>query len=401
MADARATDGSLTARLDEACRLANESKDSALYERCLCILGEVARAADALGVLSENDRLEEISTPSLRMLLLPSLQADIEQSVPTQPGSDRIQQRLVHLDASLGAARLFFAIVRRHKALPSVVADLLHPHMAPKDEARAIVPEERRTLKIRLFKLEKQVQARLEAFRGAYRSRSAARLGTSVVPGPSNVFYDVLYVPGESSDVDDDEDGDALIDAALNVAEISTLRAYLLLLLVLHALRTTASFETSAQELELLRMASCATPVEPEAPPADDTWRLDRTQWHVGGAGPLLSESGKPLRPFVITGSHDKRAQLQSEVFRPSHRLPTMSIDEYLAEEERRGNIIHSGSAASAAEPTPRESRAERAEMDGTRDAEIAEDEARREAIEWDAFTDEHRRGEGNRRNRG
>ena len=127
MADARATDGSLTARLDEACRLANESKDSALYERCLCILGEVARAADALGVLSENDRLEEISTPSLRMLLLPSLQADIEQSVPTQPGSDRIQQRLVHLDASLGAARLFFAIVRRHKALPSVVAlSLIH-----------------------------------------------------------------------------------------------------------------------------------------------------------------------------------------------------------------------------------------------------------------------------------
>ena len=57
MADARATDGSLTARLDEACRLANESKDSALYERCLCILGEVARAADALGVLSSGQRM--------------------------------------------------------------------------------------------------------------------------------------------------------------------------------------------------------------------------------------------------------------------------------------------------------------------------------------------------------
>ena len=37
------------------------------------------------------------------------------------------------------------------------------------------------------------------------------------------------------------------------------------------------------------------------------------------------------------------RARLQAEVFRPDHRLPTMSIDEYLEIEQQRGNIISGG----------------------------------------------------------
>ena len=75
-----------------------------------------------------------------------------------------------------------------------------------------------------------------------------------------------------------------------------------------------------------------------------------------------------------------------------------MSIDEYLAEEERRGNIV---SRSHPDEPTPREQRTAAAEMDGTREAEEAEEEARQEAIHWDAYKEQHRRGEGNTMNRG
>lgn len=56
--------------------------------------------------------------------------------------------------------------------------------------------------------------------------------------------------------------------------------------------------------------------------------------------GPILSVDGKPLRPFTILGS---REEMRKGVFRAGHNLPTMTIDEYLEEERRRGNIIEGG----------------------------------------------------------
>ena len=55
--------------------------------------------------------------------------------------------------------------------------------------------------------------------------------------------------------------------------------------------------------------------------------------------GPLLSKTGKPLRPFVIT----TRENLQKQVFQPGHNLPTMTIDEYLDREMERGNFLSGG----------------------------------------------------------
>lgn len=39
----------------------------------------------------------------------------------------------------------------------------------------------------------------------------------------------------------------------------------------------------------------------------------------------------------------DDRTRLQSEVFRASHRLPTMTIDEYLENEFESGRVITGG----------------------------------------------------------
>lgn len=63
-----------------------------------------------------------------------------------------------------------------------------------------------------------------------------------------------------------------------------------------------------------------------------------RANW--GKDKPMLSKQGKPLQPFVIM---NKREQLKSQVFGYSHNLPTMTIDEYLEQEEARGNIIKGG----------------------------------------------------------
>lgn len=100
-------------------------------------------------------------------------------------------------------------------------------------------------------------------------------------------------------------------------------------------------------ELELLASAHVSTPqIPPEQNRVeDDTWRLDRT---AAQAKPrqLISGRGRVLQPFTIlpsNGNLSDRERLRSEVFRSSHRLPTMTVDEYLEEERRRGNIMNGG----------------------------------------------------------
>ncbi|KOS13675.1 tap42-like protein [Malassezia pachydermatis] len=379
---------SFTSELEAVCRVASQSqKQTEALER----LRRVAHAADALGIVSDNDRLDEISTPSLRVFFIASLQAQLASSAPVTSTDDRMRARKAQVEASCGAARLFFSVARRHKALPASVMALLRTSV--EGESRPMAPAEKRHYKIQTYKLEKQVQTQLQASRQALRDK--AKVTTT---GPSDVFYDMLVL---TMDQDDEEDvvPDDIVSTTLDVKMPSTVRAYLLLLLVLHALRTASVLESGTQELELLQAAPSMPDTHDAATHgAAEEWRIDAPSRWFASTGPLLSEQGKPLRPFVITPASDKRAQLQSEVFRPSHRLPTMSIDEYLAEEARRGNII---GASDKNEATPREKRAEQAEMDGTQAAEEAEEEARQEAIRWDTFKEQHRRGEGNTMNRG
>ena len=117
--------------------------------------------------------------------------------------------------------------------------------------------------------------------------------------------------------------------------------------------QTFAALESIAQELQILSLT-------PSHPP---TQQIDRSQdgrerkverrdnysesldppmvtLSSGKAGFILDKDGKPLQPFILL---NKRDQLQKGVFRPGHNLPTMTIDEYLEEEKRRGGIIEGG----------------------------------------------------------
>lgn len=102
--------------------------------------------------------------------------------------------------------------------------------------------------------------------------------------------------------------------------------------------------------------------------------RLDsRALLSSANAGPILSSSGKPLRPFTML---DSRQTLQQGVFKSGHNLPTMTIDEYLEEERARGGIIEGGGEASGIIPEPEEDNYEKA------------DEAIMKAREWDEFVE-------------
>jgi len=168
-----------------------------------------------------------------------------------------------------------------------------------------------------------------------------------------------------------------------------------------------AELKSMGEELELLRQVNRTRhPFDSMLPPEpiDDTWKLDQLGPRSSQAsGPLMDSTGKPLRPFVILPGTDssERARLRAEVFRPDHRLPTMTIDEYLQEEKKRGNIISGGGSSSADQPSSSERLALDAEMDGSILGELKSEEKRRKDEEWAMYTDNNPKGTGNTLNRG
>ena len=105
-----------------------------------------------------------------------------------------------------------------------------------------------------------------------------------------------------------------------------------------------------------------------------------------GNAGPILSKEGKPLKPFTLL---DNRQIIRDGVFRPDHSLPTMTIEEYLAEEKRRGGIIEGGGEQSGIQPVVNE------------DDFDAADKETMKARSWDEFKEDNPKGSGNTLNRG
>lgn len=191
---------------------------------------------------------------------------------------------------------------------------------------------------------------------------------------------------------------------------------------------TASSLASIAQELELLQGVLGQAHIEEEVHvererqrdderdrqeggkrnKEDEMWKLDSPLRGLGG-GPkahLIDERGKPTQPFTILPSAglqnlSDRARMQAEVFRSSHRLPTMTIDEYLEEEQRRGNIITGGGPEQDAQLTASELLALEAENDGTMEAEEKSEQKRQKEEKWAQYTDLNRKGEGNTMNRG
>ncbi|KAJ3313702.1 hypothetical protein HDU93_004878 [Gonapodya sp. JEL0774] len=116
-------------------------------------------------------------------------------------------------------------------------------------------------------------------------------------------------------------------------------------------------------------------------------WTLDIASSRGAGpaSGPLLSADGKPLRPFVITS---ERERFREGVFRPSHALPTMSIEEYLEIEKQRGNMLSGGGEVP-----------EKEAIDDNDEAALDAETMRQRA--FDDYKDSVRRGSGNRYRQG
>ncbi|OJT02539.1 PP2A regulatory subunit TAP46 [Trametes pubescens] len=341
-----------------------------------------------LALFSPNEQLADIPTRDLVYLLVPYVMSEVQSRVRAIEREDRLEL-VKEVKRCLEA---YIHYLEQYEIVSGEDRDLYgRPTSSLTD------PAKRRELKIKQYKREKEIKAKIEVARkrtnqSATEPNSNVELIASILPDPSQ----------KAADSDEDPDADTE----------EVLRDAVILLLRLIYAEAQTQLERTNEELELLRNAP---PLPPQRlsvddarlgkkPETDDMWRLDGPL-NKGGPdekGPLLDPQGKPLRPFVLLGQNAAdRARLQAQVFQPGHRLPTMSVDEYLQIEQQRGNVITGGGAASENEPTSEEQLAIDAEQDGAAFGEEKAEEKRQKDESWAQFTDSNPKGAGNTMNRG
>ncbi|KAF8964013.1 serine/threonine protein phosphatase PP2A-associated protein [Flammula alnicola] len=366
-----------------------EDETQELITECLNDLKSLHSRIIELSIFSPNETLDDISTRDLVYLTVPYIFSEVQGRVKTSNRVDRLN-----------------ALIQAEKYVQNYISLLENYEVVPADErtlydrkvAQVADFAKRRELKINQYKKEKDLRARVETIR---RRRGQAPAADDI---PTD--YDLIssLLPSSSPRaLKTEEELDSETDEILRETTLLLLR-----LLYAHA---SAQLQSMEQELELLRNAP-PSPImgaldEDERNKTrkaeDNDWKLDiPIAGGPDGKGPLLDPAGKPLRPFTILPSDaGERARLQSQVFGPGHRLPTMSIDEYLEIERQRGNILTGGGAASQAAPTSSEQLAIDSEMDGTVEGEMKEETKRQKEENWALYTEANPRGAGNTMNRG
>lgn len=324
----------------------------------------VARVA----LFSPNEPLEDVATADLPFLLPDARLADLHQRLPTATPHDR---KSVLSDARESYER-FLGLLESYGALGPPAHRTLYARYTDDPSTFSTLgpagadPARRRDAKIANFKAEKGLKERLETLR-------------------RNPRYQLN---------DDGEGPDEELVRELYLAQL----AY-------EAYRAFQGLEGINRELEVLQQADAMRPFLPQRDSGTErdarhrrrqsrdesdgySERLEprRLQSLLGQGGPILTREGKPLQPFTLVGS---RQDVAAGVFRPGHNLPTMSVDEYLEEERRRGGIIEGGGEASYHRPEPDEDDFEKADEDTYK------------ARAWDEFTEANPKGAGNTLNRG
>ncbi|RMZ75672.1 hypothetical protein DV737_g5165, partial [Chaetothyriales sp. CBS 132003] len=311
-------------------------------------LQECSRLVEQASLFSANEEVEDISTKDLQYLTVPYVLAELRLR-------SYDNQRLAGLRRASQLLEEFLARLDQYRMLTKNEQELFERFQQQRSSfsiSSAAGPEEKRRIKISRFQQEKALKQKLQHLRSQ----------------------------SEAQNTDDE------ITRSLYLAEIA-----------LDVHQSFQSLDMISQELSILAQVQgepvvAAGAVQDERSrerPDGYSERLDGpgTMGGLGRkGGPLLDGKGKPLQPFTILG---KRSQMQKGVFRPGHNLPTMTIDEYLEEERRRGGIIEGGGNANAAQVEPDEDNMELV------------DAATMKAREWDEFVEANPKGAGNRLNRG
>eukprot|EP00178_Gracilaria_changii_P003459 TRINITY_DN1510_c0_g1_i1.p1 TRINITY_DN1510_c0_g1~~TRINITY_DN1510_c0_g1_i1.p1 ORF type:complete len:353 (-),score=73.91 TRINITY_DN1510_c0_g1_i1:1015-2073(-) len=285
----------------------------------------VADALRAAALFSRNETLDEVPTSCIKFLLAPYLHA-VALHTWQGPTAQRLD-KLVQCDAEL---QTFFSDVDSYSLLTESQRDrvlLNSPELVQS-------PAQKREEKIARFKMEKSAESRLSLLLDKLERRSIT----------------------EQDDTD-------MREASLLVLQSAVRRALDL-------------FSTLQEEIAILRFAErqIAKGVDPRV-------RADQAR---ARAPPSVLAHMPPT--FRIVNQREKERE---GVFRPSHSLPTYTIEEW-------GEIEAQRLAKSELEKKEKQIAAKRRKEEQDSDNDEAVDLQTVEARKWDDWKDEHNRGSGN-----
>ncbi|KAI9665575.1 MAG: hypothetical protein M1831_001718 [Alyxoria varia] len=320
---------------------------------------------EQLALFSPNETLDDISSSDLQYLQIPFHLAELTLRVTTTPSEDSLEHRKAQIQESRQQYTNYLKRLDNYSILSPSESKTLDRYLDNPDNfstASTSDASKRRESKIAKFKDEKALQQKLEHIR-----------------------QNPTALQNEDS---------ALRNLHLTDLKLSAHRAFDALESIAQELQILSSrppAPTSQEQERQKQPNGRASDARSQSHKAADGYseRLDPSLSSLlsnGRAGPILDGKGKPMRPFTLL---DTRQRMQAGVFQPDHNLPTMTIDEYLEEEKRRGGIIEGGGAQSAVKEVVDEDDLERADQETMK--------ARR----WDEFVEENPRGAGNSMNMG
>ncbi|KAL4802296.1 TAP42-like protein [Aspergillus unguis] len=308
---------------------------------------ECQRLVDALSMFSSNELLEDISTSDLQYLTVEYHIAELLQRSYSSDRASTLQRVFAQYEKYIARLEDYELLSSKDKKLHERL--VANPSTFSLSQTKD--PTTQRETKIARFKEEKELKQRLD-----------------------------YYTENQKKLQSDDDDVRQLYLAEIN----------------LYTHQSFQSLDLLSRELSVISMM-VNKPPQPDTSEEDARGRDKRSNESYserldppisellgrGKAGPILSKDGKPMQPFTLL---DRRTQVRDGVFRSGHNLPTMTIDEYLEEEKRRGNILKGG------EPEP-------VEVDED-DLDKADEETMK-ARQWDEYKEANPRGSGNTFNRG
>ncbi|KAA8499236.1 Type 2A phosphatase-associated protein 42 [Porphyridium purpureum] len=320
---------------------------------------------EALGLYSSNDGLEDVQTETIKWLLVrhymavvlvsggvgvaapaPTSQPSFSaSSSSSEPGQD---PRKDQLPGNKGLRLAVLKAARRENV--QFMDHLLR--------MGALQPEDAK-------KFERMMETTLTSATSSRQDASAKREEKIATFKREKALASALA----TADLRDDLDEERMRDNMLLVLQDAVLRSFKL-------------FDEIASELELiafaLRQEESGVDLDEEA-----AKRMERIRTQpVPSIAP-----GLPANFSILSKDVMRRQQMQSEVFRASHALPTYTVEEW-GEIEYRQMV----------ERTQRQNEAEaaREKQDDDSDNEEVSDRKTYEAREWDKFTDSVNKGSGN-----
>lgn len=328
-----------------------------LLQSTISTLQQCQTLVDRLALFSTNEDLDDISTNDVQYLSIDYALAEL--TMKSYSTTDRKGQ----LESASQLLEKFLTRLDEYNMLKPSDTKLFQAYKDDRRNFRIVSEsaglETKRNIKIKRFQEEKQLKSRLKLMREQSQSQ-------------------ILNIDDETT-------------RSLYLAELD-----------FYVHQTFASLDLISQERTIL----ASLPSQPDPSPQiaqspsdlrsrqhgfDKSYsdRLDSPSLLNNASSnrrAILDPQGRPLQPFTLT---TRRTDLQKGVFRPGHSLPTMSIDEYLEEDRRRGGIIEGGGNAGEAEIMPDE------------DDMKAVDEATMKARQWDEYVEANAKGSGNTLNRG